>query len=110
MAQWGIGEPDNSGIYRSYEWPGWYLEYKRYREERGSGRGVNAYDLWQHAASHWDTAVLPDLGRFFGIDTSDDDALLARPWWWLRSHVQALFGIEGSLTGALFPRGEETNE
>lgn len=54
--------------------------------------------------------MLPDLGRYFGVDTFDEEALYARPWWWLRSHVQALFGIRGSLTGAQFLREETGNE
>ncbi|WP_427870540.1 hypothetical protein [Leucobacter luti] len=54
--------------------------------------------------------MLPDLSRFYSIDTFDEETLYARPWWWLRAHVQALFGIRGSLTGALFPRKENEDE
>ncbi|WP_300733703.1 hypothetical protein [Pseudomonas sp.] len=43
--------------------------------------------------------MLPDLSRLYSIDTADEAALLARPWWWLRAHLLALVGIEGSLTG-----------
>lgn len=108
MARWGVGEPDAAGVYRTYNWPRWYDEYRRIRDD-SSARGVSAHDVWAHAAERWDTAVLPDLGRYFGVDTSDEAALYARPWWWLRSHVQALFGIQGSLTGATFTR-EDTEE
>lgn len=109
MARWGVGEPNPDGTYRRYEWPDWYAEYRRIRDDR-EARGVSAYTLWHHAFTHWDDAVLPDLGRFFGVDTSDEDAFDALPWWWLRSHVQSLFGIDGSLTAATFPREEVDGE
>lgn len=109
MAQWGIGEPDEHGLYRAYDWPEWYLEYKRIRGEQ-PGDGVDTLTVWRHILENWDAYVLPDLTRLYHLDTSDEEALLARPWWWLRAHLLALLGVEGSLTGATFPRKEIDDE
>lgn len=54
--------------------------------------------------------MLPDFTRFYHVDTADEVALLARPWWWLRNHLLALIGLDGSLVGATFRGKETTNE
>ncbi|MEJ6490701.1 hypothetical protein PQI23_13325 [Leucobacter sp. USCH14] len=53
--------------------------------------------------------MLPDLGRIYSVDTSDDDALLAKPWRWLFHTVMSLFSVPGSMTAAGFHR-EETHD
>ena len=110
MAQWGVGEPDEHGLYRSYDWPDWYLEYKRIRDEQRDEPRVEPAALWRHIADRWDEYVLPDFTRIYGIDTTDEDALLARPWWWLRNHLIALVGIDGSLTGRTFQQKGDSDE
>lgn len=42
--------------------------------------------------SRWDSDTGNDLHQFYGIDIGDE-AVLRRPWWWLRARILGLLDI-----------------
>lgn len=87
-----------TGRYPRYEYPKWFrdaIQSHGREDNKPPARGVPLFTLWRHVLTQWDGTVGADMHQFYGIDLLDE-AVLRRPWWWLRARILGLLDIPES--------------
>jgi hypothetical protein len=100
-AEYGIGAPDENGIYPDYRMPPAEVRPEPTAPVNASAAQVDR--SWLAIVKHW-RLVIADLAQFFQVDLYDH-AVRARPWMGVRTMIFALLEMpESRLRRALTRR------
>ena len=89
-AVYGIGEPDEDGLYPDYRVP---------PELKPAAAKAGKPVWWGDILANWNAVVL-DLSERHGVDLYDP-AVLARPWPGVRSMILGLLQVDSRLANAM---------
>ena len=91
-AIYGVGEPDEDGLYPDYRIP------SNLKPKAAAPTGGRTF-WWSDIVPHWG-AVVVDLSELHHVDLHDP-AVLARPWPGVRSMIFGLLQADSRLANAL---------